>query len=85
MSGGIFSPPLHYDNKPFSVLGQWGWGWSGGRFVGRRHLLVTGKDAVYHQPVVFGYLFLQVLMVRNSEQIIGVARSFFCFQGGERL
>lgn len=23
MSGGIFSPPLHYDNKPFSVLGQW--------------------------------------------------------------
>lgn len=61
--------------------GVGGWGW----FVGRRHLLVTGKDMVHHHPAVFGYLFLQALMVRNSEQIIGVAKSFFCFQELRRL
>lgn len=54
MSGGIFSPPLHYDNKPFSVLRQRGGGW----FVGRRHLLVTGKDGVYHHhPAVWDIYF----------------------------
>lgn len=43
--------------KLFSVFGQWGTeagvekrGW----FVGRRHLLVTGKDTVHHHPAVFG-------------------------------
>lgn len=69
---------------------QWGsgdgaerekWGW----FVGKRHLLVTGKDTVHQHPAVFGYLFLQALMVRNSEQIIGVEKSFFCFQELRRL
>lgn len=28
----------------------------GGRFVGRRHLLVTGKDAVYHHPAVWIFI-----------------------------
>lgn len=88
MSRGTFSPLLHYDNKPFSMLGQWGRGRSkgrGGQFVGRRHLLVTGKDTVHHHPAVFGYLFLRAFMVRNSEQIIGVARSFFCLQEQEKV
>lgn len=57
MRGGICSPPLHYDNKPVSVLGQWGRGWR--RFVGRRHLLVTGKDAVYHHPAVLDIYFFR--------------------------
>lgn len=57
----------------------------GGQFVGRRHLLVTGKDTVNHHPAVFGYLFLRAFMVRNSEQIIGVARSFFCLQEQEKV
>lgn len=30
MSRGTFSPLLHYDNKPFSMLGQWD-GVKGGR------------------------------------------------------
>lgn len=60
-------------------------GGGGWQCVGRRHLLVTGKDTVHHHPAVFGYLFLRALMVRNSEQIIGVARSFFCFQEPKRL
>lgn len=61
------------------MLGQQGQGWwkgageGGGLVVGRRHLLVTGKDTVLHHPAVFGYLFLQALMVRNSAQIIGIA------------
>lgn len=56
MSGGIFSPLLHYDNKQFSVLGQLGRGWSVRWFVGTRHLLVTGKDAVYHHPAVWIFI-----------------------------
>lgn len=85
MSLGIFSPPLQCDNKLFFVLfcffyvGPAGTGWrksvgeGGGLVVGRRHLLVTGKDTVLHHPAVLGYLFLQALMVRNSAQIIGIA------------
>lgn len=33
----------------------------------------------------FGYLFLQALMVRNGEQIIGVARSFLVLPGEEKV
>lgn len=55
------------------------------RFVARRHLLVTGNDAVYHYPVASGYLFLQALMVRNSEQIIGVVRLFLVFPGTQKV
>lgn len=83
MSRGTFSPLLHYDNKPFSMLGQWD-GVKGGGGA-RRHLLVTGKDTVHHHPAVFGYLFLRAFVVRNSEQIIGVARSFFCLQEQEKV
>ena len=54
--------------------------------MGRRHLLVTGNDAVYRRPAVsLDIYFFWVLMVRNSEQIIGVSRSFFCFQERRRL
>lgn len=61
-------------------------GGGGGQIVGRRHLLVTGNDAVYRRPAVsLDIYFSWVLMVRNSEQIIGVARSFFCFQERRRL
>lgn len=53
--------------------------------MGRRHLLVTGNDTVYHHPAVFGYLFLQALMVRNSEQIIGVVRLFLVIPGAKEF
>lgn len=53
--------------------------------MGRKHLLVTGKDTVHHHPAVFGYLFLQALMVRNSERIIGVARFFLLLPGAEEV
>lgn len=67
------------------------WGSGGGGVVGGR---ACGKKApasywkrhcVPPPPCGFGYLFLQALMVRNSEQIIGVVRSFFCFQERRRL
>lgn len=86
MSLGTFSPPLQCDNKLFFLfcfvfyVGPAGTGWrkgagerGGGLVVGRRHLLVTGKDTELHHPAVLGYLFLQALMVRNSAQIIGIA------------
>lgn len=36
----------------FSVLGQW----AQERFVGMRHLLVTGKDDVYHHTAVWIFI-----------------------------
>lgn len=84
MSGGIFSPPLHYDNKPFSVSGQWGQGGVGGGLWEEGTCWLLEKT-LCTTTLWFGYLFLQALMVRNSEQIIGVARSFFWFQKQRKL
>lgn len=75
MSGGIFSPPLHYDNKLFSALGQRDRGGVGGGLweQGTCWLLEQTPRATTLRS---GYLFLQALMVRNREQIIRCSEIF---------
>lgn len=75
--------------KLFSMFGQWGDGGGGERNGGglweEDTCWLLEKTRCTTTLRFLGYLFLQALMVRNSEQIIGVAKSFFCFQELRRL
>lgn len=81
-----FSPPLDYDNKPFSALGQrvrGVGGWGGGLWEEGTCWLL--EKTLCTTTLRFGYLFLQALMVRNSEQIIGAARTFLLLPAVEKV
>lgn len=61
------------------------WTWGGGGGLWEQGTCWLLERTLCTTNLWSGYLFLRALMVRNGEQIIGVARSFLWFQEWRRL